>query len=122
MTALVEEVTFRAVLFGLWRRVVPLGGEGWRRVLRWLAPSLATGAAFGLWHIGPTRDTLLELHLTDMGALPRSGGRDDGCRRCGLRIASAMTSGIAGGILLHAMANGSVVAAGFVNSQGLITH
>lgn len=123
VTAFVEEITFRAVLFALWRRVVPLGGEGWRRVLRWLAPSLVTGVAFGLWHIGPTRDTLLELHrsltwgpfLAAVAAMTAVGITVFGLLR-------QLTGGIAGGVLLHAVTNGSVVAAGFVISQGLITH
>ena len=43
-TALTEEVVFRGVLYAAWREA------GWSTV----AATLATAAAFGLWHITPT--------------------------------------------------------------------
>lgn len=46
-TALLEEVAFRGVLFGLWRR--------WRGDL---AAAVGSSIVFGLWHIRPTLDLL----------------------------------------------------------------
>ncbi len=121
VTALVEEIVFRGVLFALWRRVFPVHGAGWRRGLRWLAPSLISGFAFGLWHIGPTRDT-----LTDLGRDPTLGPfvaavavtTTVGVLVFGLL--RQLTGGLAGGVLLHAVVNGSVVAAGFGITHAII--
>jgi membrane protease YdiL (CAAX protease family) len=121
VTALVEEITFRGVLFGLWRRVFPLTGEGWRRGLRWLTPSLITAVAYGLWHIGPTRDTLAQLcraptvepFVVSVAATTAAGVLVFGLLR-------DLTDGLAGGVLLHVAVNGSVIAAGYSIDHGLL--
>jgi membrane protease YdiL (CAAX protease family) len=120
VTALVEELTFRGVLFALWRRVFPVSGNGWRRGLRWLAPSLVTAFAFGLWHIGPTRDMLADLgrdptpgpFLAAVAITTTAGVFVFGLLR-------QLTRGLAGGVLLHAVVNGSVIAASFGIMHGL---
>jgi membrane protease YdiL (CAAX protease family) len=58
VTSCVEEFLFRGVLFAAWRRAFPSAATGARHVARRIAPWIYTGVCYGLWHIGPTHDTL----------------------------------------------------------------
>jgi membrane protease YdiL (CAAX protease family) len=114
LTAASEEFVFRGALFAAWRRAFPITGAGWRRFLAWLAPSLATGLFFALWHIGPTRDMLV-----------RSGDPITVGAFVGPVVATGLagavvlgplrewTKGMAGGVLLHFIMNSAVVIAAY---------
>ena len=90
-TALAEELTFRGALLGLSLRHRP-----WPASVAW------TSAAFGLWHILPTIDTLPK-HTMGRDALER--GRSN--HAVGFAVASTTAAGA--GLALLRWATGSVV-------------
>src|SRR5690606_29273467 len=89
-TALFEEVAFRGVVYGMWRR----GGASTLR-----AP-LASSALFGLWHIIPTHQALV---VSGSGAGP--------ARRAGLVAAGVVASAVSGlGFVWMRSGSGSLAA------------
>lgn len=89
-TALFEEVAFRGVVYGMWRR----GGASTLRA------SLASSALFGLWHIIPTHQALV---VSGSGAGP--------ARRAGLVAAGVVASAVSGlGFVWMRSGSGSLAA------------
>lgn len=110
-TALFEEVAFRGVLFGLWRK----HGSAW-----WAA--VGSSLVFGLWHIRPTLD-LLAANTPDMGAVMQSlavagaviGTAAVGVFFCVLRLRS---QSLAAPFLVHASVNSTATVLAWIIMEG----
>lgn len=102
-TALAEEVLFRGVLLGLFLAV----WDPWPAIL-------ASSAAFGLWHVPPSREAL-RINRVEGAAryvgLAVGATTAAGVGLCGLRL---LTGAIWGPFLLHAAVNAGGLVAAFV--------